>query len=646
MYHRSTLQEIKHYGDSAHRPPAITELVAGKLRCQYEGGNLRYVRVGDTEILRMIYSAVRDQNWDTIAPEISQEEIVMHPHSFIISYDCRYRQGEIDFLAHYRIRGEADGSIRFVMDGEVLNPFQRNRIGFCILHPASVAGANCQIDHADGSQSEGQFPTYISPHQPFKNIRQMQWSPSEETRASLEFLGDIFETEDQRNWTDDSFKTYCTPLDLPFPVSLQKGEKIHQEVKLRLEQAPENSMTEEKPLRIAVSEKGIPLPAIGIGHSTEVEKLTNQDISLLQAVNFTHYRVDIHLCEPSWQEKWQRAVTEASALKWPLEVALHVDNNTPEQITDFASVATSASVAIRSILLFDQLRKVTSPELLGEFLPKLRQHFPDTKIGSGTDHFFTELNRERLPPDHLDFVSYSINPQVHHFDNQSLIETLQAQSYTVASAKQFAKEASIKISPVTLKMRRNPNATGPASSPAADALPPSVDTRQLSLFGAGWTVGSLRNLIQSGVDSLTYFETVGRKGILAGGQPVSTPDLFPAKSGTVYPMYLVFRFLLEKKNCTALPTTVSEPWRVEGLAVHCGIETRAILANLQPEPVEVNLPKGLFAQMKLLDESRYELAIQQPNKFLSSDFGPCSGTITLPPYAIVFLTSLEKRPTV
>jgi len=36
-------------------------------------------------------------------------------------------------------------------------------------------------------------------------------------RAEVRLLGDVFETEDHRNWTDANFKTYGTPLRLLFP---------------------------------------------------------------------------------------------------------------------------------------------------------------------------------------------------------------------------------------------------------------------------------------------------------------------------------------------------------------------------------------------------------------------------------------------
>jgi len=42
-------------------------------------------------------------------------------------------------------------------------------------------------------------------------------------RWTISFEGDVFETEDQRNWTDASFKTYCPPLRLPYPRPFEAG---------------------------------------------------------------------------------------------------------------------------------------------------------------------------------------------------------------------------------------------------------------------------------------------------------------------------------------------------------------------------------------------------------------------------------------
>ncbi|MEM9672648.1 MAG: hypothetical protein ACFB15_02385 [Cyclobacteriaceae bacterium] len=631
-------KETMYYGGSSHRPPEVTELRAGPLSCQYEEGNLRYIRAGEVELLRMIYSAVRDQNWNTVAPTLTQEKIEHLNDGFAITYNCRYREGDIDFSATYRITGEADGSIRFAMEGEALSTFQRNRIGFCVLHPASVAGADCQIESSEEEKTEGKFPVYISPHQPFKNIRRMRWSPTEEVTASIEFSGDIFETEDQRNWTDDSFKTYCTPLEKPFPVTVPQGERIYQEVFLKLEQAPSNISVNESTPQITITEKPTTkLPAIGIGRSAEVDTLSQENISLLKEIQFDYYRIDIKLFESDWQQIWRQAVREANILGCLLEVALHFSNDVSEELTAFINVV--SGVKVKSVLILHQEHKVTPEALLNETIPILRRNFPDARLGSGTDHFFTELNRERIPSNQLDFLSYSINPQVHQFDNQSLIETLQAQAYTIASAQEFANGVPVQVSPVTLKMRRNPNATGPEPTLDPDTLPPTVDTRQASLFGAGWTVGSLRNLIQSGVSSVSYYETVGRKGIVAGEVEPFFSELGQLPPGTPYPMYLVFHYLLSEQVQEVFEVQSSHPWKVEGIVVRTDQGTKGIMANLQPEPVSIEILGDLFSSVKLLDEKNFASALEAPTSFLESDFSEFSTPLDLPPYALVFLSS-------
>jgi len=56
-------------------------------------------------------------------------------------------------------------------------------------------------------------------------------------RLVLSFAGDSFELEDQRNWGDASFKTYCTPLRLGFPRAIKAGTEIAHRVEARFQPA-------------------------------------------------------------------------------------------------------------------------------------------------------------------------------------------------------------------------------------------------------------------------------------------------------------------------------------------------------------------------------------------------------------------------
>ena len=131
------------------------------------------------------------------------------------------------------------------MDGAARSTFLRNRIGFCVLHPIhECAGAACQIEHVDGTIETTRFPHYIAPQAlvdgiihpvyPFADLRAMAHEVQPGVWADVRFEGESFEMEDQRNWTDASFKTYGTPLRLPFPAEVASGTRITQSVTLTL----------------------------------------------------------------------------------------------------------------------------------------------------------------------------------------------------------------------------------------------------------------------------------------------------------------------------------------------------------------------------------------------------------------------------
>src|SRR5438093_13429513 len=117
-------------------------------------------------------------------------------------------------------------------------------------------------------------------------------------------------------------------------------------------------------------------------------------------------------------------------------------------------------------------------------------------FGAGTRDFFPEVTRVRLQPGATSFVCYSNNPQVHAFDHTTLVENLAGQVYNVESAKHFTPRPVV-VSPITLKVRANHNAMNEKPG-ALTELPSDVDPRQLSLFGAGWTLGSLAKLATTG----------------------------------------------------------------------------------------------------------------------------------------------------
>src|SRR5690606_1787322 len=155
----------------------------------------------------------------------------------------------------------------------------------------------------------------------------------------------------------------------------------------------------------------------------------------------------------------------------------------------------------------------------------------------------------------------------------------------VTSARQFSGDLPLHVGPVTLKMRSNPNATsdgGASNGEAVAELPPQADARQMSLFGAGWTLGSIKYLMMGGAAGITYFETTGYTGVMATESGSALPDQFWNIPGGVYPMYHVLADVAEFAGGHLIPLATSDLLRVDGFALEQGDRYRVLVANFSP----------------------------------------------------------------
>jgi hypothetical protein len=589
-------EEIKWHGGHGQNGRSLV-LKAGSLSMIYENGNLRYISNGKYEIIRMIYAAVRDKEWITVKPVITGEEFEVFKDSFKIEYSCHYVYGDINFMAHYTIVGNSDNSVTFSFDGEALNSFYKNRIGFCVLHPVEgCAGERCLITHSNNESETLMFPEFISPNQPFTDIKSMKWK-IHGFDCTLDFSEDIFETEDQRNWTDASFKTYSTPLRIPYPVKLEKGTRIGQRIELKAEAEAEVEAEVEveaelgqSPVIISVyHEKMMRLPAIGIGRSTRKTPLTDSEIAVLKELKFDQYRVDLYLFEENWKQKARTAIAESHKLKYPVEFALFFDEDAKNQLTRFIEIVSEENPEIDSVIIYDKSAKSTPDRLTDTIVPLLKNALPGIKVGSGTNANFAQLNRNRPASPLNDFICYSIHPQEHASDLATLTENLQAQEYTFMSAKQFANGKDIRISPVNIQRRFNANIENYEQPGQVAELPSQVDSRLMSLYGACWTAGSLKYQGEAGVTSITFYETAGERGIVQGDYPSRWPDEFKTFEGMIFPVFFVFRYILRYKSYKLVESESSEPLKVNSIVLYDNNDYKIILANFTSDDQLVDL---------------------------------------------------------
>lgn len=491
----------------------------------------------------MIYFAFRDRDWTTAHLIITDESVRSAADSFVIDYNWQVDDLGMHLIGNAYIEGHSDGSIAFDFYGKAINTFLRNRVGFCILHPVEgLRGQPCTIESPDGLTTEAVFPDLISPHQPFLNIQRMTWTMASGQRFRGAFSGDVFETEDQRNWTDASYKTYCTPLERPFPVEIRTGTEVRQRVTfqplvvlpspgpvssqtLRQQQRPVEIQPVQRSVKTQTSEKEeknrnqeSPSTRVGLGYRADGPPLTTVEVNSLKPLGLSHLRADVYLSKQTWQNQLVAARYEANQLGIPLELALFFGVDAFVEGQQFIRFAQSQQLPLYSLLLFQADIRQTTDALLNQVVSVFRTQLPNLLLGGGTDGNFVDLNRHRFNFSRVDFVTYSVNPQVHAFDDQTLMENVAAQADTVRSAGALSGGKPVHISPVTLLPRYNPDAL----SGDVQSVPPA-DPRLSTEFGAEWTRRSLQTLTQAGASSVTYYETHGPRGL------VDSADVYPVR---------------------------------------------------------------------------------------------------------------------
>jgi hypothetical protein len=385
-----------------------------------------------------------------------------------------------------------------------------------------------------------------------------------------------------------------------------------------------------------------PLPAIGLAQASHGEALQDEEIERLQVLRLSHVRVDLEPGEREWETVLRSAARDAARLGCPLEIALFLSHSADEDLLRVLQALPAQGLPICRYLIFDRRERSTSGRTLGLARRYLQPCHPSARFGGGTDANFHELRTLRHPPHGLDFVCFSIQPQTHATDDESLTETLEMQGEVVRNARRLFHGLPVCVSPVTLRPRFNADATGPQRPPTPGELPGQVDVRQMSLFGAGWTLGSLKYLSESGTTSVTFFETTGWRGVMERKAGSPLPRRFRSLPGAVFPLYHVLADVGAFAGGCVLPSQSDQPLKVECLALERDRRQRLLLANMTGEtvPVVVRGFATTFVRVKRLDETTVLAATVNPRAFRESESERQRTTdgelrIELCPYAVV-----------
>ncbi|KQM16527.1 hypothetical protein ASF83_12020 [Plantibacter sp. Leaf171] len=576
------------------------------------GSDLDDIAFDGETVLRSIRFVVRDQDWKTLPV------IVDAVDQTTSGLQLRGRVGDDGETVAWSLSVDLGAStLRVAVRAEVTAAFRRARIGLIVLQAPALAGTELVVGHPEGSTTTTRLPEHIAPHQPAIRIESLTWTGDRIT-TTARFAGDVFEMEDQRNWTDASFKTYSTPLSLPFPVALAVGDVVEQSVELACARAdgvepaaplatplavtvlPETDL--ERPASEPVEARvGAPLDSLVPTISTSVSSDPDggrSGASVPEAI--TELLVEIDPAVVDWPAILDRAVRQAGTRALDLRLVL----GTGDEAEPVLRRLRDAGVPVVRIGVFHRRTHLSESALLIALGDLLRRLWTDVETPSpvlvgGTRAHFTELNRNHARLDRWTGpVGFSVTPFMHDRAGHQLVESLDMQAVVVADAVRIADGRPLHVGPVTLGARYNAVATTRAGAGAtadpdlgagfgAELVPGATDGRQSAEALGAWVVASVAALAVPGVESLSYFEATGPRGLVAADATVTAAGRalgwIAELSGRPRSAVVIGGRRLD----------VGSPVSTEGVtaiaAVDAAGETVVILGNLGETPVRVVL---------------------------------------------------------
>ncbi len=511
--------------------PTVDEVVeVGPWRLVLRGTEVADLAHRGVPVLRALRFVTRDQDWRTAEDTLLARRVEVRPEvpsgRIRIEASSAYDGREVlQWTLEVVIDG---GGVAVDATGTTTAPFRRNRIGLVLLHPPTLAGLPFTVRHPLGPPTSHAFPVWIAPHQPATDVSGYAWSV-DGVDVEVGLTGDVFEMEDQRNWTDASYKTYSTPLSEPFPVDLAAGTTIRQSV------------------TVQCVPSGVPVPSTRTGGATAADvRLAVLDgpsattplartpsLQLLAAsapaavrppddALLTGFPV---LVEPELDHPDVHAVL-ASARRDAGDAGLDVRfvTDDPDALRAAVEEVLADGPVVR-IGAYDPTTHVTTRALQRALRAVAAAHGVD--VVAGTRAHFTELNRTvETFRDWDGPLSFSVTPQMHDRSRAQVTEALRMQRWVVTSASRLAAGRPLHVGPVTLRPRLNAVATTPRwvvtdenaeGGYGPQGVPDSTDPAQHTAAAGAWFAAAVEALSVPGVASITLAEAWGSRGLVTPG---------------------------------------------------------------------------------------------------------------------------------
>jgi hypothetical protein len=470
---------------------------------------IRNVTYQGAQIIDLLYTAIRPWDWSTLDPDEHSEVVEISGENCLVTITDLFA-GSMQGKTVLTLQSNGKFTIDYQLSG--LGKFEINRWGVCFcLNTGDWMGSK-----VSASENTYSLLKEISPQRVINGITQGLFPASNNLhfiapdKRSLKVLstGKVLEAEDQRNWTDNTYKIYSGSLAEPRPFVIEKGMQWEQQVEFEVT-PPTNSIPDGS----KIIAKDIPsLPRIGVQFNGE-PLLPSDDLEkALFILDIDHIRIN----EESLTAQKIATISKSGLV---LEAALLSSNDGAELVREVEHL--SARVPAGSRLLINrQGRQIVQ----GSDLPKnktLNSYIP------GSDAYLVDLHREEF--EFGDAVSYSMVPTVHSSDPETIFKTLYTQKESIEFAKKFVAPQ-VSISPITFSTRGNPE-TGHLRDNRINFAQPEMAAQIKELSAATWTLGSVFALASAGAYSGTWHELFGEFGVIySEGSAIKFSPTFHALS--------------------------------------------------------------------------------------------------------------------
>lgn len=629
-------------------------LRAGPVSVELDQGQLRYLRINGIEALRALAFLVRDENWGTYVPVLNNLKVEQRNDGFSVSYSAVCSRGPQRLDFDVQIEGSADGRVEFRGTARPKTDFLTARTGFVILHPlTNTVGKPVTLEHVDGGVEQSSFPEHVNPVQPFLQLRAMTHEVLPGVKMTVRMHGDTWETEDHRNWTDASFKTYVRPLALPWPYILKAGQTIEQSVVVSMSGKPTAKSRASSATGVTVKlgkTSMARLPTVGLGLPAEELEPSLAQIDLIKraGVELLIGQFDPRKKHGLRELRNYRSVIQQSGARLMLEVIVAGIDDFAAELARLADLVSQAELKLDAIAVVPvgDLKSVLpggqrppAPDL-ADLYRAARAAFPGVPLGGGMFSFFTELNRKRVPARLLDFVTNTTCPTVHAADDRSVMETLEALPHQIRTARGFIGNTSHRIGPSAIGCRDNPHGASYTPNPDNQRVClPLIDPRMRGLYGAAWVAGYIATLARCNVMSITIGATTGPLGVIYRKDQHRQPFYDGLGKPAVFPAFHVISGIAPAAGASLVDAESSDPAKLQTLAYRQSAGTILWLINLTAQPQQVEL-KGLGRGRRaigVLDQASFVRATTDPIGFQADQRAFADTSVRLDPYAVAFI---------